>query len=224
MQRGHKGCFSFTATSIICNTAHTFVGNFAYSRSEFCAFLKIKLLKFCLHWKFAGGDPSPHHITVERAVSKMGLDKQTNTHSASGHQWLCTKFPFKGSPSGQTARRHNPRPLWSAHSKCLLARLLRVASQPFGLLERRSAPLPRPEVERQHLVVLAAFHKAAAALAFLPDGARFRAGFSKSSVALSRSGVSLVRADLTVGGVASVHSFYFRHTDEKSGEQCLCQK
>lgn len=37
-------------------------------------------------------------------MSKMGLDKQTNTYThTSGHQWLRTKFPFKGSPSGQTA-------------------------------------------------------------------------------------------------------------------------
>lgn len=44
--------------------------------------------------------PPQHHGTVAGAVSEMGLDKQTNTraHCVSGHQWLRSKFPFKGSP------------------------------------------------------------------------------------------------------------------------------
>ena len=117
-----------------------------------------KLFQFCFSLKlFAGEDPS--HSTVAKAVSKMGLDKQTNahthTHTLSGHQWLCSKFPFKGSPQDRLCANiiqgpfevHTWNVFWLGCREWHLS--------PLGYW-RGEALLGRLEVERQHLVVPAA--------------------------------------------------------------------
>lgn len=156
-----------------------------------------------------------------KSSEKNGF-RQTNTHThtLSGHQWLCSKFPFKGSPQDRLCTNiiqgpfevHTWNVFWLGCCEWHLS--------PLGYW-RGEALLGRLEVERKHLVVPAASlhhishilkytgssspHRLTTAAKrykrcsrFLPDKAwvHFGVDFNKSSVALSHSGVSLVHTFL----------------------------